>query len=171
MVAWPLRLAATARAIEAVGRDGEGDRGDRLGQLVGHPAELEPDDAVVAGAGLAGGHAADRRHALGVEEDEQSRGTVPGLSASSLPCHHSCSVLPWTSSRACPRGQLPPGGRPGLRGFLLSVPGPGDPRGVRHSLASVLLARRRRYVLAGQPGCRRLTLGSSRWLGSHLSRT
>ena len=63
----------------AVRRDGAGDRGDRLGQLDGDPAELEPDGAVAAGLDLAGGHAADRRDALGVEEDEQPGEAVFGL--------------------------------------------------------------------------------------------
>jgi predicted transposase YbfD/YdcC len=39
-----------------------------------------------------------------------------------------------------PASQLRPAGCPGLREYLLAVPDPRDPRGVRHSLASVLLA-------------------------------
>ena len=39
-----------------------------------------------------------------------------------------------------PGSQLLPAGCPGLREYLLAVPDPRDPRGVRHSLASVLLA-------------------------------
>jgi predicted transposase YbfD/YdcC len=39
-----------------------------------------------------------------------------------------------------PGSHLPPGGCPGLREFLSAVPDPRDPRGVRHSLISVLLA-------------------------------
>jgi predicted transposase YbfD/YdcC len=39
-----------------------------------------------------------------------------------------------------PGSQLPTAGCPGLREFLLAVPDPRDPRGVRHSLSSVLLA-------------------------------
>src|SRR5437660_5090163 len=43
---------------------------------------------------------------------------------------------------ACRRSgsQLPPAGCPGLREYLLAVPDPRDPRGVRHWLAWVLLA-------------------------------
>ena len=69
MVAWPLRLPASR----------EGDGGGRLGKLDGDPAELEPDDPVVAGVNLIGGHAADRGDALGVEEDEQPGEAVLGL--------------------------------------------------------------------------------------------
>jgi predicted transposase YbfD/YdcC len=39
-----------------------------------------------------------------------------------------------------PARLLPPAGCPGLREFLLAVPDPRDPRGVRHTLGSVLLA-------------------------------
>jgi hypothetical protein len=39
-----------------------------------------------------------------------------------------------------PGSQLRPAGYPGLREYLLAVPNPRDPRGVLHSLASVLLA-------------------------------
>ena len=58
-----------------------------------------------------------------------------------LPCHHPRSALRWSSS------DLPAGDRallagqcPSLLEYLQQVPDPRDPRGVRHSLTSLLLA-------------------------------
>jgi predicted transposase YbfD/YdcC len=61
------------------------------------------------------------------------RKTVPALSSSLI-----SPALEQLATQ--PASQLPDGGCPGLREFLLAVPDPRDPRGVRHSLASVLLA-------------------------------
>ena len=65
------------RLALAVGQHGAGDRGGRLGQVDRNAAEAETD-AVVAGLDLAGGHLADRGHALGVEKDEQAGEAVLG---------------------------------------------------------------------------------------------
>jgi len=58
-----------------------------------------------------------------------------------VPALRSSLISPALEQPARPPGsQLPPAEYPGLREFLLAVPDPRDPRGVRHSLTSVLLA-------------------------------
>jgi DDE_Tnp_1-associated len=58
-----------------------------------------------------------------------------------VPALTSALISPALEQLARPPGDRPPpGGCSGLREFLSSVPDPRDPRGVRHSLISVLLA-------------------------------
>ena len=71
---------------------------------------------------------------------------MPALSSSLI-----CPALEHLAG--APGSQLRPAGCPGLREFLSAVPDPRDPRGIRHSLASVLLAS----VAAVLAGARSLT--------------
>ena len=58
-----------------------------------------------------------------------------------MPAPSSSLISPALEQLAGPPGsQSPVAGCPGLREFLSAVPDPRDPRGVRHSLTSVLLA-------------------------------
>jgi DDE_Tnp_1-associated len=72
-----------------------------------------------------------------------------------LPCHHPRSVLPWSSCRTLPAGDRAGLARhyPGLLEHLALVPDPRDPRGVRHTLTSLLLAA----IAAVLAGARSLT--------------
>ena len=58
-----------------------------------------------------------------------------------MPALSSFLISPALEQIAGPSGsRLLLAGCPGLREFLSAVPDPRDPRGIRHSLASVLLA-------------------------------
>ena len=62
----------------AVGDDIAGQGGDRLGQLDGHPAQLQTN-VLGVDVDLLDAHPADRRGALGVEQDEQAREPILGV--------------------------------------------------------------------------------------------
>jgi DDE_Tnp_1-associated len=71
-----------------------------------------------------------------------------------VPALTSSLISPALEQLASPPGhQLSSAGCPGLREFLSAVPDPRDPRGVRHSLSSVLLIS----VAAVPAGARSLT--------------
>ncbi len=55
----------------AVGDDGAGQGGDRLGQLDGHPPQLQTN-VVGINVDLLDGHPADRGGTLGVEQDQHA---------------------------------------------------------------------------------------------------